>query len=125
MLGELALLKKRALRKGVWFRVLTRIERSIYDLTIKSVSTIRSERLFNAIKVIVEKLRSALSPVNALTRTIGRQLTIRIARVAYSWGHPKALEWASDERFARYLAVCYMNIPKYYRAELVKPLCAI
>ena len=116
MLGGLALLRRRALRKGVWFKALSPIERSIYDLTMRAVSTIRSEKLLKALRAIVDKLREALeSPVSILTRTVGCQLASQIARIAYSWGHPKALEWGLDERFARFLAICYMNIPEYYR----------
>mgnify|MGYP000751770940 FL=1 len=122
MLGELALLKRRALRKGVWFRALSRVERSIYDLTMKTVSTIRSKRLLRVIRAIVDKLRESLkSPVSVLTRTVGRQLVLTLAQVALSWGHLKAREWCLDEQFARYLAICWhMNVPKYYRASLIK-----
>ena len=119
MLGELALLKKRALRKGVWFRALSCVERSIYDLTMKTVSTIRSKRLLRVIKAIVDKLRESLeSPVSILTRTVGRQLASTLAQVALSWGHLKAREWALDEQFARYLTICWhMSVPEYYRAS--------
>ena len=121
MLSGLALLKRRALRKGVWFRVLSPIERSIYDLTMRAVRTIKSGKLLKAIKVIMDKLREALeSPVSILSRTVGRQLAIKIACVAYSWGHSEARGWASDEHFARYLAIYYMNTPEYYRVELVR-----
>ena len=118
MLGELATLKKKALRKGVWFRVLSYVERSIYDLTMKTVSTIRSRRLLRVIKAIVDKLRESLeSPVSVLTHTVGRQLASTLAQVALSWGHLKARDWPLNEQFAKYLAVCwYMSVPEYYRA---------
>ena len=117
MLGELALLRKKALRKGVWFRALSRVERSIYDLTMKTVSTIRSMRLLRVIKAIVDKLRESLeSPVSVLTRTVGRQLALALARVALSWGHSEARKWPLNEQFARYLAICWhMSVPEYYR----------
>ena len=116
MLGELALLKRRALRKGVWFKVLSHVERSIYDLTIKAIDTIKSKKLLSSIRAITEKLRRALeSSVRVLTRTVGRQLASALAHVAYSWGHRGAHSWASDDGFVRYLAVCYMNTPDYYR----------
>ena len=120
MLGELALLKKRALRKGIWFRALSHVERSIYDLTMKTVSTIRSRRLLRIVKAIVDKLRENLeSPVSVLTRTVGRQLALALARVALCWGHSEAREWPLNENFTRYLAICWhMNVPEYYRATL-------
>jgi len=123
MLGELALLRKRALRKGIWFRALSRVERSIYDLTMKTVSTIRSKRLLRVIRAIVDKLRESLeSPVSVLTRTVGRQLASTLAQVALSWGHSEARGWPLDENFTKYLAICwYINVPKYYWASLTKP----
>ena len=33
MFSELASLRKKALRKDIWFRILSRVERSIYDIT--------------------------------------------------------------------------------------------
>ena len=118
MLGELASLRRRALRKGVWFKVLSKIERSICDLTIRAISMIKSDRLLKALAAIVDKLKSTLeSPVSTLTYTVGRQLASALAHIAYSWGHQGARSWASDERFARYLAICYMNTPVYYRDQ--------
>jgi len=118
MLGELASLRRRALRKGVWFKVLSKIERSICDLAIRAVSTIKSDKLLKALTAIVDKLRSVLeSPVSFLTRTVGRQLASALAHVACSWGHRGARSWSSDDGFARYLAVCYMNTPAYYKDQ--------
>ena len=111
-ISKLTLLKAKALRKGLWFKVLSRIERSIYYVTIKSVDRIRSRRLLSLIRAIVDKLKRALeSPIAVLTRSIGRQLATLFARVAYSFGNINAQEWANDEGFARYLAICYMSIP--------------
>jgi len=94
---------------------------------MKTVSTIRSKRLLRVIRAIVDKLRESLErPVSVLTRTVGRQLVSTLAQVALSWGHSKAHEWCLDEQFARYLAICwYMNVPKYYRASLIKTPCYI
>ena len=110
--SELTLLRAKALRRGLWFKVLSRIERSIYHVTIKSVDRIRSRRLLSLIRAIVDKLKRALeSPIAVLTRSIGRQLATLFARVAYSFGNINAQEWANDEGFARYLAVCYASTP--------------
>ena len=120
MLGELALLRARALRKNVWFKVLSRLERSIVEIAIKSLDTITSEKLISILKGIIEKLRKALeSPMRALAKTVGRQLANLVAHVACSWGNPRAPEWARDERFATFLAVCYINTPRYYRSSWI------
>ena len=113
-------LKRKALRRGIWFKALSRVERSIYDLTIRAVDTIKSEKLLQIIKTIVTKLREALeSPVSVLTRTIGRQLAEQLAHIAYSWGYQRACEWTSDDSFAKYLAVCCMNLPAYYKEQFI------
>jgi len=118
MLGELASLRRRALRKGLWSKVLSKIERSICDLTIRAVNTIKSDKLLEALTTIVDKLRRALeSPVSILARTVGRQLASALARIAYSWGHPGAQSWSLDDGFARYLAITYANTPDYYRSQ--------
>ncbi len=37
--------KKTALRRGIWFRSLNRVERGIIDLTVKYVDNIKSAKL--------------------------------------------------------------------------------
>ena len=116
ILSELALLRARALRKNVWFKALSRLERSIAEIAIKSLNTITSEKLISVLKGILEKLLRALeSPVRALAKTVGRQLASLMAGVARSWGNLRACGWVRDERFATFLAVCYLNTPTYYR----------
>ena len=120
ILSELAILRARALRKNVWFKALSRLERSIAEIAVKSLNTIISEKLISALKGILEKLRKALeSPVRALAKIVGRQLANLMASVAHSWGNPRAPEWAGDERFATFLAVCYLNTPTYYRSSWI------
>ena len=116
MLSELALLRARALRKGVWFRTLNRVERSIVELTMRCVNTISSNKLTSTLRKIVEKLKTALeSPVRALAQSIGRQLAGLASKLASSWGNPHAHAWARDERFAFFWAICYLNMPDYYK----------
>ena len=58
--GELVEARKVAQRRGVWFRVLSRVERGIVDLTVKVVDCIKSGKLAKMLEAIVEKLQLAL-----------------------------------------------------------------
>ncbi|MFX0069357.1 MAG: hypothetical protein ACFE7I_09820, partial [Candidatus Hodarchaeota archaeon] len=59
----------RAIRKGVWFRVLSRVERGLVDLTLKVTDRIRSRTLAEAVGSVVKKLMDALeSKVDRLMR---------------------------------------------------------
>ena len=88
-------LRRRALRRGVWFRVLDRAERAILDLAPKCVDRPRSPRLIDAIAKIIVKLKVALaSPIVKLRSQIGWPLAQKISQIAQRWGNKKAREWA-------------------------------
>lgn len=71
---------------------------------------VRSSTLAAMLKNIVERLTEALrSRVEKLMVKVGRPLARKIAYWAVSWGNRNALNWASEARFARYLAVVHMN----------------
>ena len=109
-------LKRRALRKRVWFKVLDRAERAIMDLTIQIVREIRSQTLKEMLMTISEKLMEAMkSQVAKLTETIGRVLARRIARLAFSWGNREALKWAKNPNFIRYLTIIEINTPEIFK----------
>ena len=106
----LAALKARSLRRGVWFRVLSALERAQVDLTVRVVKNVRSPHLMKVLDAIVNKLSEALQgKVARMVRSIGFPLAQRLGCLAQSWGHRSAEKWARDARFARFLAVMYMN----------------
>jgi len=105
-LGKLAEFKKAALRRGIWFRTLNRVERGIIDLTVRYVDNIKSSRLANVLTAIMEKLQTAMeSMADKLVRTVGLPLARKISNIAISWGNHSASKWADDRGFARYLAL--------------------
>jgi hypothetical protein len=106
--GTLAEAKKLALRRGVWFRLLNRVERGIIDLTVRYVECIKSVVLAKVVTAIMEKLQSAMeSVVDRLVRTVGLPLAQKISDIAVSWGNHLASMWANDLAFARFLVVNY------------------
>ena len=103
---ELAEAKKTALRRRVWFKLLTRVERGIIDLTVRYVDSIKSKKLAKVVTAIMNKLQSAIeNTVDRLVRTIGLPLTRKISNIANSWGNNSATLWANDLKFARFLTL--------------------
>ena len=104
--GMLVEVKRLALRRRVWFKSLSRVERGVIDLTVKCVDVIRSGKLARVVTAIMDKLRSAMeSAVDGMVRAVGLPLARKISGIAVSWGNRLAVVWADDLKFARYLAL--------------------
>ena len=113
---QLIKLKLKAMRAGVWFRALPRIDRALIDLTIKVVSNVRSVTLAKSILSITRKLEALLESrfVRAM-REIGFPLAYKLSLFAQKWGNTAAKSWVSDVRFARFLAAMNLNEPKLFK----------
>jgi len=108
--SELIKIKIKALRKGVWFRVLTRVERACIDLVMKVVERVRSRLLRKVLSSIMNKLEEAMeSRVRRLICTLGDNLAIRTSQIAQAWGNKSAAKWTEDSGFKQYLTITYMN----------------
>jgi hypothetical protein len=106
-IAKIAEAKKVALRRGVWFRALSRVERGIIDLTVRYVEAIKSSKLATIVTAIIEKLQITVeTKIQRLVRTIGLPLTRKISAIAASWGNKLANQWAGDISFAKYLTLC-------------------
>ncbi len=106
----LAKLRQKAVRAGVWFRSLPRIDRVLVDLTIKVADSIRSSQLAKSLSIVVGKLEGLLeSRISCLARTVCQSLAEKISATAQSWGYAAAKNWATDRSFALYLAVMQAN----------------
>jgi hypothetical protein len=108
--SQLVKLKLRAMRAGVWYRALRRIDRVLVDLTISVAQGVRSCSLANCLLSVTRKLEGLLeSRVSRAVREVGFPLARKLSAVAQAMGNFGALAWASDESFARYLAVMRLN----------------
>jgi hypothetical protein len=106
----LANVRIRALRRGIWFRVLNRLERAGIDLTLKVVEKVRSSVLTKMLASIVAKLSKALeSRVARTMREVGYSLAQQISLIAQEWGNKSAVKWKADHGFVQYLAVMCLN----------------
>lgn len=107
---KLAEIRRKAMRRRMWFRVLDRAERAIVSLTIQCVKRIRSPELAKIVTTIVAKLKQAMkSHVKRLVETAGRSLAQKLSRIAQAWGNKRAILWAEDPDFIQFLAVMQMN----------------
>jgi hypothetical protein len=108
--GMLVKLKSRAMRAGVWFRCLPRIDRVLVDLTIKVADYVRSPYLFGSLIAVAGKLEGLLeSKLERAIREFGVPLARKLSVFAQRWGNRSASEWGRDPGFVRYLAVMKLN----------------
>lgn len=108
----LVTIRRKALRKRAWFKVLNRTERAIISLTIRCVDKIRSPKLIEILSNIAIKLLFATeSPIEALMVRFGRSLAFKLSLIARSLGVPQAFKWKSDPSFIQYLTVMFINTP--------------
>jgi hypothetical protein len=108
--AQLLKLKLKAVRAGVWFRALPRIDRVLVDLTIRVARSVRSAALAEGILSVARKLEGLLEGrVSRAIREVGYPLACKLGLIAQSWGHAGAQAWGSDEGFAQYLAVMKLN----------------
>jgi len=108
--AQLVKLKAKAMRAGVWFRALPRIDRVLVDLTIKVTENIRSSHLAKSIFAVVDKLEGLLeSSFFKSLRLIGRPLSEKLSLIAQKLGNVSAKTWAFDSSFAVFLAVMTMG----------------
>ena len=103
-------LKTKAMRSGAWFKALRRIDRVLFDLTIRIVDDIRSAKLAKSILMIARKLEDAMrSSFSSRLREIGLLLVQKISLTAQKLGNLSADGWVFDSSFADFLAVMHLN----------------
>ena len=107
---QLIKLRIKAIRAGVWFKALPRIDRVLVDLTIKVAENVRSSFLAKNIFEVVVKLGVLLeNSVLKSLRLIGRPLAEKISLTAQKLGNSSAISWANDSSFAFFLAILHTN----------------
>lgn len=107
---KLVEIRRKAMRRRIWFRVLDRGEQAIVSLTIRCVKKIQSPKLAQIVTNIVAKLRQAMkSSVKQIVETVGRSLAQKLSRIAQAWGNKCAILWAEDPSFIQFLAIMQIN----------------
>ena len=106
-------LKRRALRRGLWYRALDNLDRGLLNLTCEVVDRVKSEALSRQILGIVLKLRDALKGgFIRLVESVGVARAWNAARKAVEWGNRGASRWKRDPGFARFHALIEYHSPR-------------
>ena len=115
---QLVKLRLKAIRAGVWFRALHRIDRVLIDLTIKVArSNVRSIVLAKSILNVMEKLEGLLeSRLLRIIREVGIPLAQKLSTLAQKWGNNSAKDWSSDTSFSSFLAVISINEHRTFKS---------
>ena len=107
---QLIKLKHRAIRVGVWFRALSRIDRVLVTLTIRVAQNVRSCSLARNVLSVARKLeRFREEKIARVVREIGFSSAIKLSIIAQDWGNKSGGKWGSDRNFAQYLAIMKLN----------------
>ena len=107
-------IKARALRLRVWFKVTSKLERGIVDLTIRCVEKIRSPVLARVVLGIVSKILDVLQEsFMEKAEKIGCRVVEKLCVVAERWGNESCSVWKEDEGFVRFLGVITLNTRVY------------
>lgn len=101
-----------ALRKRVWYRVLDRVERGIFNLTCSVVDRVKSAVLGSVLVGIIVRLREAMKGgFVRVWESVGCERAVRFAGLARGWGYGDVRGWLEGLGFARYLALLVYNAP--------------
>lgn len=99
-------LRRRALRRGVWFRALSRTERGVVDLTIRCVERVNNSVLGTVLSRILTKLEEAVEHFYTWRLTEeGRSLAAICSQAAVSWGYGRAAGWRDDRSYMQLLGL--------------------
>jgi hypothetical protein len=102
--------KTRALRSGAWFKVLQRIDRVLFELTIRVVDNIHSPKLAKSILALAKKMENTMrSSFSRHVREIGLPIAQKIVLVAQKLGNTSAINWETDSSFTVFLAIIHIN----------------
>jgi len=111
--GEIIKVKTKALRRGVWFRALTKMDRACIDLAIIVVERVRSRLLLKVLFSLMKKLEEIMeSHVYRLMREVGGSMAKKLSAIAQEWGNESAHSWVSDPGFIQYLVITEMNLSR-------------
>ncbi len=102
--------KFKAMRSGIWYKALSRLDRVLVDLTIRVTEKIRSASLAKSISIVIGKLEGLFeNGIEKSVRLIGRRLAEKISTIAQRLGNSSARDWANDYSFALFLAVMHLQ----------------
>lgn len=108
LIDTLIVLRKRALRKGIWIQSLSLEDRILANLIQRHVKIVKNTTLATVIARIMGKLLIAIrhSFIDRLV-SVGRPIAEATAMKAYSYGNKEALGWIRDMNYVRYMGLIH------------------
>jgi len=104
--------RRKALRRGVWFKTLDRLERGILSLAAHLIDRVESEVLGVVLVKILRKLNDAMkSGFARCMESFGFRRARIVVGQAVTFGCVGARSWADDLGFVRYLTFIEVNSP--------------
>jgi hypothetical protein len=104
--------RRKALRRGVWYGALDRVERGILSLAAQVVERVESVVLGVELVKIIGKLNEAMrSGFVRHMRSFGVRRAREIRDQAVGFGYSGARGWLWDQGFVRYLTFVEVNAP--------------
>ncbi len=110
LIETLGVLRKRALRKGIWFRSLSLEDRILANLIQRHVKIVKNTTLATVIARIMGKLLLAIrtSFFDKIVE-VGRPIAEAVAMKAYSYGNKAALDWVHDMNYIKYMGLVHSS----------------
>ncbi len=110
--GFLLKIRRRAIRRRVYYRALDRLERGILELSARLLDSAQSVVLLQQLFEIVMKLEEALKGRFQLhMESFGVKRVAEVIMQALRFGYKGAIGWLRDPGFMEYLAVMDLNSP--------------
>ena len=112
VVAVIGVLRRKALRRGLWFRTLNGVERAVVDLClkVKRGMDVKSPRLLRVLTEIAKKIIMALrSPGRVDAWIRGFKAALTLSQIAVGWGYEKAREWTQDLNFITFLAKAWIQ----------------
>ena len=107
---HLASIRNKALRKGVWYSTLDRVERGIVSLTARIVDRVESEILgVELVKILAKLVKAFKSGFVRHMEMFGLGRVFELSRLAIDWGNSVAKGWAHDTGFVGYVSMLDLN----------------
>ena len=114
--SKLVNLRAKAIRRGIWFKVLSKTERACIELTIKIVDKVRSHLLAKVLTSLIRKLLGAMkSRIVRAMEEIGCSVARKLSRIAMNWGNISATQWMMNSSFIKYLTIMHVNTPPMFK----------
>ena len=113
--------RRNALRKGLWFRALDRMERGILELSYSRFDEVRSLGLARVIVNILVKLKEASkSPFIKHVEAFGIKKVQYLVEQALKLRCKEAINWRNDRGFIQYVSLIDFYNPNRFnwRADL-------